>query len=67
MGLVYPATCENPKRSAPHAENQIARIGRNLARYSAGSDEKTCTIHLFQPDIVSIDASFLYLASAISS
>ena len=32
----------------PEAEKQIARISRNLTRSSAGSDQKTCTNHLFQ-------------------
>ena len=32
----------------PEAEKQIARIGRELARSTAGADQKTSTNHLFQ-------------------
>ena len=32
----------------PEAEKQIARVGRELARSTAGTDQKTSTNHLFQ-------------------
>ena len=32
----------------PEAEKQIARIGRELARSTAGTDQKTTSNHLFQ-------------------
>ena len=32
----------------PEAEKQIERIGRELARSTSGSDQKTATNHLFQ-------------------
>ena len=32
----------------PEAEKQIARVGRELARSTAGTDQKTTTNHLFQ-------------------